>query len=138
MDQTQAHISKLEEKEESLCGTGGGRKVFRVGEWVGGDQSLSLSLSSCFSPLVLQTFQERKRGQRWQILQLRINLGTYYLVVEEARCDAAAIVPLLLLFFSFFPQLFLTDRIGSLGFSTSGRRSSELKLWWCLNVILGP
>jgi hypothetical protein len=69
-----------------------------------GDQSLSLSLSlsRCFPPLVLETFQERKRGQRWQILQLRINLGTYYLVVEEARCDAAAAVPLLLVFFPFF------------------------------------
>jgi hypothetical protein len=105
LDQTQAPISESEEKEESLCRTGGGRKVFRVGEWVGGcvviSHSLSVSLA-VFPPSFWKLFKRKKRGKRWQILQLRINLGTYYLVVEEARCDAAAVVPLLLVFFSFF------------------------------------
>jgi hypothetical protein len=106
LDQTQAPISESEEIEESLCRTGGGRKVFRVGEWVGGcvviSHSLSLSLSlAVFPPSFWKLFKREKRGQRWQILQLRINLGTYYLVVEEARCDTVAVVPLLLVFSSF-------------------------------------
>jgi len=100
-------VSRRKKKNRSAgLGEREGFQSGRVGGWVGGwvrgDQSLSLSLSRCFPPLVLETFQERKRGQRWQILQLRINLGTYYLVVEEARCDAAAAVPLLLVFFPFF------------------------------------
>ncbi len=141
MDQTQAPISESEEIEESLCRTGGGRKVFRVGEWVGGCVviSHSLSLSRCFPPLVLETFQERKKGATMADIAAPHQFGNILLGGRGGTVRCCCCCSLIAgLFFFFYPQLFLTDRIGSLGFSTSGRRSSELELWWCLNVILRP
>ncbi len=142
MDQTQAPISESEEIEESLCRTGGGRKVFRVGEWVGGcvviSHSLSLSLSLFFPPRFGNFSREKKGGNDGRYCS---SASIWEHTTWWSRRHGAILLllfPYCWSFLLFYPQLFLTDRIGSLGFSTSGRRSSELELWWCLNVILRP
>lgn len=142
MHQTRAPISESEEKEESLCRTGGaGRFSEWESGWVGGcvviSHSLSLSLA-VFPPSFWKLFKKEKGGNDGRSCS---SASIWEHTTWWSRRHGAMLLllfPYCWSFFLFFPQLFLTDRIGSLGFSTSGRRSSELELRWCLNVILGP
>ncbi len=145
MHQTERPSVSRRKKKNRSAGLGEreGFQSGRVGGWVGGcvviSHSLSLSLSlAVFPPSFWKLFKKEKGGNDGRSCS---SASIWEHTTWWSRRHGAMLLllfPYCWSFFLFFPQLFLTDRIGSLGFSTSGRRSSELELRWCLNGILGP